>query len=111
MNEISSLSSGVPATIYLKVDQQPVQKFDAKMQQWNTTMAGVVASGRTAAMVAELKAIGAGADTLDVGADILGSRQSDSFGLSGSTNAMNTAIKDCKLDSITSAPAQAPSQP
>lgn len=111
MDELSNLSSGIPSTMYLKVDQQHVQKFDAELRQWNNTMAGVVASGRTQVMVAELSAIGAGTDTLDVGVDVFGSRQSDSFSLAGSTNAMNTAIKDCKLDAVTATPAQQPSQP
>ncbi|MGH7103662.1 MAG: hypothetical protein ACREFJ_14825 [Acetobacteraceae bacterium] len=111
MDQLAGLPSGIPSTIYLKVEQQSVQKFDAELRGWNNTIAGVVASGRTPAMVAELKAIGAGTDTLSVGVDVFGSRQSNCFGLGGSTNAMATAIKDCKLDSITSAPAQAPSQP
>ena len=111
MDELSKLSTGIPAMLYLKVDQGPVRKFDAEMRQWNNTMLGVVATGRTLAMVAELREIGAGTQTLDVGTDVLGSRATDSFGLLGSTNAMETAVKDCKLNTNPAASGQAPKQP
>jgi len=73
MDDLSTVSSGIPSIIYLKVGQQLVRKFDAKLRQWNNTMAGVVATGPTPAM--------------------------------------NTAIKDCKLDTASTRPAQQPNQP
>ena len=104
MNQLSEISSGIPAELLIRVDQNPVQKFDAKLRQWNTRFLGVVARGRTPDMVAVLRQIGTGQRRISVGTEVLGSQESDSFGVMGSANAINQVLKDCKLNDVKSAP-------
>lgn len=104
LNQLSEMPSGIPAKLFVKVDQDAVQKFDAKLKQWNTRYLGVVASGRTPGMVAVLREIGSGNHQISVGTEILGSKDSDSFGVLGSASAISTVLRDCKLDTIAAPP-------
>lgn len=99
MNDLSG-SSGLPATLLVRVDQGDVHKFSAKLRQWNNKYLGVVVSGRRPKVVALLREIGLGNAKISVGSEFFGSKFSESFGVIGSGNAMNTVIKDCKLAAV-----------
>ena len=97
---MSKPGSGVPADLLVKVDNGPVEKLDAQLRQWNDRFLGIVAEGRTPDILAAVRAIGAANGTINVGADVSGARQTDSFDAQGSTAAMNTVVKNCKLDDV-----------
>ena len=98
--ELSQLAQSIPAELLVKVDTGPVKKFAAQITQWNNKFMGIVAKGRTPALVALVRAIGAATATVDVGVDIFGQQQSDSFGALGSTASIAVVIKNCALDKI-----------
>jgi hypothetical protein len=83
--------------LLIKVDSGAVAKFDAHLRQWNNTFLGVVVEGRTPDVLAEVRAISAASSAINVGVEIMGRKQSEAFGTIGSTNAMNTVTKSCKL--------------
>lgn len=90
----------VPVTLLLKVDNEPVRKFQANMEPWNNRFAGFIVSGREYNLLLAIEAIGKAQNTVSVGAEFLGNKQSDNFSSVGSTSAMNTIIKDCNLQAI-----------
>jgi hypothetical protein len=100
LDAMSKPGSSVPAELLVKVDNGPVEKLGAQLRQWNAHFLGIVAEGRTADIAAAVRAVGTANGTINVGADILGAKQADSFDAQGSTAAMNTVVKDCKLDDI-----------
>ena len=104
LDTMSQDGSAVPAELFVKVNQGGVQKLDAVMKQWNNKYLGFVASGRTPDMVAVVKAIGAANNHISIGVEIAGEKQAKSFDAAGSTSAMSTVIKDCKLDAIKAYP-------
>ena len=103
MNQLSE-SAGLPATLLVRVDQGKVHKFSAKLRQWNNKYLGVVVNGRLPKIVSLLREIGIGNTGISVGSEIFGSEFSESFGVIGSGNAMNTAIKDCNLADVEAPP-------
>ena len=104
MDEATKSDVDIPADLLLKVDSGQVIKLSAQLKPWNNSYLGVVASGRTTDIVAAIKAIEGANDEISVGAEILGNQQSDAFDAGNSTSSMNTAMTDCKLDSITTGP-------
>lgn len=100
IDELSSADSPVPSTLLIKVDSNPVVKFHASMQPWNTKYIGIVASGRDPNLVSVVNEIGAARQKISVGAEVAGAQQSDTFGVSGSTHAMTKVTDDCKLGNI-----------
>lgn len=92
--------SGVPETLLLRVDKNAVMKLSATMEPWNNTHAGFVVSGRHYATVKAIQEMGTAQAVIGVGVDLMGHDESDNFTAAGSTAAMQTVIKDCKLDSI-----------
>jgi hypothetical protein len=111
LDQMSKAGATVPAKLLVKVDSGAVKKFDAQFRQWNNTYLAVAAEGRTPDLVATIRAIGAATDTIDVGTDILGDQESESFDATGSTAAMNTVVKDCKLDEVAPPPAAGATTP
>ena len=107
MDDASKAGVGIPADLLVKVDDAQVMKFSAQLRAWNNTYLAVVASGRTTAIVAAIKAIGRASSQISVGAEILGNQQTDTFDASNSTSSMNTATTECKLSSITAGPSSA----
>lgn len=100
LDELSKAGTSIPADLLVKVDHGQVMKFSAEFKAWNNTYIGIVASGRTTDIVAAIKAMGAAASQISVGAVIAGTQQSDSFDVENSTSTMNTATLDCKLSNI-----------
>jgi hypothetical protein len=100
MDNMSKIDAGLPAKLFVKVDQGPVKIFDARLRTWNNTYLAFAASERTSDMVALVRSIGAAKSGISIGTEINGHRQSESFGSIGSTNAINTLIKGCKLDDV-----------
>jgi hypothetical protein len=113
LDQVSQNPTGSPATLLIKVDQGKVWKFDAMLRGWNAKYIGFVAGGRSPDMLAVIRAIGAATQTINVGEEANGAQDSESFAASGSTSAMNTAIKDRNLAAIdsTSPAGGAPAQP
>lgn len=99
--------SGVPVKLFMKVDKNAVIKLSATMEPWNNTHAGFVVSGRRYATVKAIQEMGTAQAVIGVGVDLMGHHESDNFTAAGSTAAMQTVIKDCKLDGI-KAPQRAP---
>lgn len=99
-------SGGLPATLLVRVDQGNVHKFSANLRQWNNKYLGIVVSGRRPRIVSLLREIGLGNRRISIGSEFLGSKFSESFGVIGSGNAMNTVIKDCKLENIKASPGE-----
>lgn len=104
-NDLSG-SDGLPATLLVRVDQGNVHKFSANLRQWNNKYLGIVVSGRRPRIVSLLREIGLGNRRISIGSELFGSRFSESFGVIGSGNAMNTVIKDCKLANIKVSPGE-----
>jgi hypothetical protein len=75
-------------------------KLPAALRAWNDDFAGIVASGRSPELVAVLRAISAAKSKINVGAVVRGNQISSSFGAQGSKNAMEKAIKACKLEEL-----------
>jgi len=86
--------------LLIKVDQTAPRKLSANLKAWNDHYVGFVVSGRKRALVKVIQAIGRADSSVDVGVDLDGHQQTDSFNAGGSTSAMTTVIKDCKLDDI-----------
>ena len=95
--------SGVPVKLFMKVDKDAVMKLSATMEPWNNTHAGFVVSGRHYATVKAIQQMGTAQAMIGVGVDLMGHHESDNFTAAGSTAAMHTVIKDCKLGSIKAA--------
>lgn len=100
MDKISNMGNQLPADLLIKVGQKSVRKFDAIMQVWNNNYIGVVTSGRIPEIVDLIREISGGSGKISVGVVFLGNRETDSFGTSGSTVAMNTIMRSCKLGDI-----------
>ncbi len=92
--------SEIPVKLFLKVDNGAVITLAATMRGWNSTRGGFVVSGRLYATVKAIQEIGTARTVIGVGVDVAGNKQSDNFGATGSTTAMQTVIKDCKLADI-----------
>lgn len=104
LNTLSNSDIELPAKLFIKVDQGTVKKLDAKLTQWNNSYVGVVASGRNMDIVSVLHAIGSATQHISVGSDVMGNKQSESFGAFGSTSAIDAVIKSCKLSDIKATP-------
>ena len=106
-NELNDLSesSGLPAKLLVRVDQGKVEKFNAKLKQWNTKYLGIVAANRDQNLVELLRSIGSARSQISVGTDVMGSQDTASFGVLGSRNAMEAVIKHCKLSGVAAPPA------
>ncbi|SIQ22768.1 MULTISPECIES: hypothetical protein [Acidiphilium] len=100
LNEMSQADSGIPVTLLMKIDSNPVVKFKAELKMWNNTYLGIVTSGRRTKLFDIIKSLATAKTNVSVGADLMGSKQSDTFGVSGSTAAMSTVTKDCALNNI-----------
>jgi hypothetical protein len=85
-----------PASLAIRVDAAPVETFDAQITIWNNTHMGIIAHSQPQTLDT-IRKISAAKRTVDVGAEILGSKQSESFGTFGSTSAMSSVTKNCKL--------------
>jgi hypothetical protein len=86
-----------PASLAIRVDSGSVETFDAQIAFWNNTHLGIIAHGRTPQILDMIRQIGAAKNTVDVGAEIAGSKPSESFGTIGSSSAMSSVMKNCKL--------------
>ena len=104
IDDSSQPGNQIPATLLVKVDSGKVEKFDAVVQAWNDTRVGVVVTGRSPEVVSLLHAIGAATSVINVGTEVNGNRQSEAFSAAGSSAAMNTVIKNCKLTNAATAP-------
>ena len=104
LDMMSRPGAGIPGLLLVRADQGPVSKFAAVIQQWNNTYIGIVASGRTTDLVATIHAIGNAKTNISVGSEVAGDQHSETFSAAGSTAAIATLIKACKLDDITAAP-------
>ncbi|MCF3947767.1 hypothetical protein [Acidiphilium iwatense] len=100
LDEMSGGAASIPVDLLLKVDGGKVMKLGASLRPWNNHFAGFVVDGRDYATVEAVEAISKAARIVSVGVSFLGNKQSDNFGASGSTAAMATVMKDCKLNDI-----------
>lgn len=100
LNGISNLEADFLFDLLVKVDSGTVQKFDAQLKAWNTLSMAFVFTGRTPQLAALIRSIGKAKQTINVGVEVMGQKVADTFGVLGSTSAMNTVIKNCNLDQI-----------
>lgn len=99
----SKADGGEPSTLFIKVDQEKLLKFNAIFRKWNDHYLGVVASGRTKELVSAVRVIANARKSISVGVEVLGNREARNFVAAGSTAAMSAVIKKCNLEEIDSA--------
>jgi hypothetical protein len=101
LNRLFNPGESYPVDLLVKVDSGAVQKFDAQIEQWNNKYLGSVFTGRTPELVALIRSIGKAKHAINVGIERDGiPGGTAAFGVIGSASAMNTLIKNCKLDQI-----------
>lgn len=96
--QMSKPGAELPVTLLVRIGNGASTRFDAQLRQWNGKYLGAIAGGRTPALVGIVHEIGATTGAISVGLDIFGDQQTESFSSAGSADAMNLAVKDCKLD-------------
>jgi len=96
--QMSKPGSELPVTLLVRIGNGASTRFDAQLRRWNGKYLGAIAGGRSAELVGIVHDIGAATSAIGVGLDIFGDQQTESFSSQGSADAMNLAVKDCKLD-------------
>ena len=95
---LDKLAQGpVPAKLLIRVDDGDVKTFDAEAKKWNPTRMAIVVEDVHADLIPVVHAIGAAKKSINVGFEIGGTRESDNFVATGSTDAMKTVIEKCEL--------------
>ncbi|MDD2861705.1 MAG: hypothetical protein PHI71_11650 [Acidiphilium sp.] len=97
INMVSKSSSSIPATLYFKIDDNPVLKFDATFGGWNNHFLAFQINKRSPEVVKLFDEIGSAQSQISVGAELNGDRQSSSISVEGSTEAMHKVTEYCKL--------------
>jgi hypothetical protein len=101
LTEMARSSANMLATLLIEIGNGAPIKFEAEFRLWNSEYLAVVASGRAPGLVAAVQAIGTAKGRIGVGAEVYGLKErSDSIGSAGSAGAMNTVMKECKLDEV-----------
>lgn len=98
INDASDIE--IPANLYFKIDDTKPIKLDVELKMWNKNYLGFVYRHRTTEAVSMIKKIGNAKKKIYIGGEISGNKESSAFNVDGSTVAMNTVIKKCKLDDI-----------
>jgi len=96
--QMSKPGAELPVTLLVRIGNGASTRFDAQLRGWNGKYLGAIAGGRTGELVGMVHDIGAATGAISVGLDIFGGQQTESFSSQGSADAMNLAVKDCKLD-------------
>lgn len=97
-SELDRLSGHpIPAKLLVRIDNGDVMTFNAQAREWNPQRVGVVAEGRTADLIAAVRALGGAQKSIGAGIDYGTAKESANFSAEGSTAAINTVTEKCKL--------------
>jgi hypothetical protein len=95
--------NNTPAELLIQSDSGAPSHLLAELRSWNDDYAGVVVEGRYPEILKVLRDIRSEHVTLNAGAVVGGYKESASFEADGSTSAMDSVFKVCKLgDAVSS---------
>lgn len=86
-----------PAKLFVKTGEGPPTILDASFRDWNDNYSGVIVSGLTVELWQVLSDIGSAKKKIQAGIDVLGLKDSSSFGMQKSAQVLHTIFEKCKL--------------
>ena len=87
-----------PAKLYVKTSPSGPTVLDAQMRDWNDNYAGIVVTGRTKELIEVIALIGNAKAKIEVGYEVLGFQESDSFSSNRSQKTVKTVFDKCKIE-------------